>query len=114
MHFLKHRPRVIAQTKQLLEQLTQQYSGQKISNQSLLRELVDQVEDSFVHLGLTQSQEEYVMLLIQGAVERSKSLYEQGLQLDYLFGEVIAKLESALGKAVVLCSKDALNNSLNF
>lgn len=68
-------------TKQLA-QVNQLYQEQRLLNAKILGRLATSVEESFLTLGMDQSQEDMMLQLIQTAESQTDQVYEQGSQAE--------------------------------
>ncbi len=82
-----------------LEDIRDGYRKQQIETSLLLQALVDEIEKSYVHLGLTGSQEATVSSTIQQSAESILSLFELGVNFDRQFASVLESMKPRKGGA---------------
>ena len=73
--------------------INSQYQQQQLESNSILEDLKNKVEDSFIYLGLSEQQEKHLMEIITTALQHSQALFERGLEVDKLLGELVEKIQ---------------------
>jgi DNA-binding response OmpR family regulator len=76
-----------------IENLRAGYRQQQADTRVLLRELIDEVEHTYVHLGLTESQEETISSALRRNAERILQLFAQSVEFEQQFAAVLAALQ---------------------
>lgn len=87
---------IMGNTKNALTQIDAEYKEQQTLSQEILSKIGSQVEASFVNLGLTGEQEEFLIDVINHAEANVTQLFEAGLDLDEKFGAIIQDIEETL------------------
>lgn len=75
------------------------YSQQQIDTRLLLHEMIDEVEKSYVHLGLTDRQEAAVSETIRHSAEKILKLFELGVNIDRQFAAVLDSMKPKTSSA---------------
>jgi CheY-like chemotaxis protein len=60
---------------------------------AIMRELVDEIEDSFVSLGLTQGQEDFLLARAKMAMEKSFATHDETKGMDHRLMQIIRQLD---------------------
>lgn len=76
-----------------IESLREGYRRQQADTQTLLHQLIGEVEHTYVHLGLTENQEETISSALRRSAERILRLFEQGAEFDRQFATVLDALK---------------------
>jgi len=76
-----------------IESLREGYRRQQLDTQTLLHQLIEEVEHTYVHLGLTESQEETISSSMRRSAERILHLFAQGAEFDRQFAVVLDALK---------------------
>lgn len=76
-----------------IETLREGYRRQQADTQTLLYQLIDEVEHTYVHLGLTENQEETISSSLRKSAERILNLFKQGAEFDRQFAIVLDALK---------------------
>ena len=76
-----------------IESLREGYQRQQVDTQTLLHQLIEEVEHTYVHLGLTENQEETISSALRRSAERILHLFEQGAEFDRQFVAVLEALK---------------------
>lgn len=85
--------RVTGRTREALEGLRQQYQLQQNSTGSILNNLAAKMDQMYMSLGLTDSQEAAVDSTVKSAVAEALVLFERGLDFDGQFTAVLDELK---------------------
>ena len=80
--------------KNVVEEINNKYHQHKCKSDSILTGLKESIEDAFIHLGLSDGQEQELMQIVQTTMTRSQDLYDQGLEVDQLFSQLIKRIEA--------------------
>ena len=83
---------VVAKSNQALLQIKQKQEENKKINISIMDEVLRQLEDSFLSLGLTEEQEATLLNIVQNGVTRSLENLEQGAEADEQLHKIIELL----------------------
>lgn len=75
-----------------------QHQNQRVKNSQIISQLITNVEDAFVHLGLDENQEEYLLSLVQKVERETDALYQAGYQLNREFESLMTNLSTVVGK----------------
>lgn len=81
------------------------YREQRAASSQILNELVQQIEDSFVFLGLTDSQELHMQKLVRDTVLHAQSLYDQEVESDKLMHGISNDIGATLRKELELIAR---------
>lgn len=76
-----------------IQALRDGYHQQQADTQTLLLQLIEEVERTYVHLGLTENQEETISSTLRRSAERILHLFEQGAEFDRQFATVLDALK---------------------
>jgi len=76
-----------------IQGINQKYHQQQQHSASILEDLRAQVEESFFHLGLSEQQEQKLMEIVNSTLTRSQALFDQGLEVDQLLGQLAKRIE---------------------
>jgi DNA-binding response OmpR family regulator len=76
-----------------LEDLRDGYRKQQVDTRLLLQEMIDGLEKSYVHLGLTDSQEMSISSTIRHSSEKILDLFEMGVNFDRQFSAVLDSMK---------------------
>ena len=87
---------VINDTRVTLNELNSKNKQQRIKHASVLNEVGKKIEGSFINLGLTEEQEDFMSQAIEEAEKASESLFDNASDLDTDFQNIIGKLTSTL------------------
>lgn len=74
--------------------------GLRKRNSEILHGLAAGIEESFVHLGLLDSQERYLQDMTRNAIDASLALYGEEDRIDRLMAELLAEVDGLLGQEV--------------
>ncbi|MDX1812429.1 MAG: hypothetical protein R3240_10805, partial [Gammaproteobacteria bacterium] len=86
--------------KVVLEQSQNTFSEIEKNTIAAINELTDAIENSFLSLGLTESQEDEIRDIIQHCMESTNAAFDSSRELYQMFGEINASLDAmqSLGK----------------
>jgi DNA-binding response OmpR family regulator len=76
-----------------IETLRERYRKQQADTHVLLQELIEEVEHTYVHLGLTESQEETISSALRRNAERILHLFAQSVEFEQQFAAVLDALK---------------------
>ncbi len=87
---------VIQTTQTQLQLIDNQHYAQRVKHAQLLSDMIKNIEESFIHLGLSETQEQKLIQLVSKVEKETDSLYEEGLQTDDEFNQIMEKLNISL------------------
>jgi len=76
-----------------IEVLREGYRQQQADTQTLLYNLIEEVEHTYVHLGLTENQEDTISSALRKSAERILQLFQHGAEFDRQFAAVLDALK---------------------
>jgi len=76
-----------------VESLRESYLQQQAETRKLLQELIDEVENTYVHLGLTENQESIISNTMRYSAEKILHLFEQNVEFERQFTAVLDALK---------------------
>ena len=76
-----------------IESLREGYRQQQADTQTLLYNLIEEVEHTYVHLGLTENQEDTISSSLRKSADRILQLFQQGAEFDRQFATVLDALK---------------------
>lgn len=82
-----------ARSARVVENLREGYREQQMNTRFLLEELINEVERTYVHLGLTDRQEDTVSSTLRHSAEKILLLFDKGAEFDSQFAEVLDVLQ---------------------
>jgi CheY-like chemotaxis protein len=85
--------RVTDRTREALEGLSEQYKLQKKNTSGILHDLGEKMDNLYMFLGLTDSQEAAVDNTVKNAVAEALVLFDRGLDFDGQFSAVLEELK---------------------
>lgn len=88
--------RLLQRTVGSLQEIDQSYRRQRAESSQILNDLVHQIENSFVHLGLTEGQERFLQNTLRNAVDQSQSLSVAEIEAD----QAMKALNTDLGRCL--------------
>lgn len=88
--------RLLQRTVGSLQELDQSYRRQRAESSQILNDLVHQIENSFVHLGLTEGQERFLQNTLRNAVDQAQSLSLAEIEAD----QAMKTLNADLGRSL--------------
>jgi DNA-binding response OmpR family regulator len=86
------------------------YRGQRLESEKILDYLVKSLEDSFMFLGLTESQENYIQKLAHESVDKAQALFEDAYQTDAIMKTLGDGLDLALKQELQGVSVASIEN----
>lgn len=92
--------RMLQTTVGTLREIDQRYRTQRATSSSLLNNLVNDIENAFVHLGLTEGQERFLQTTLRTAVDQAQALYDQELEVDNTMKSLNENLDSVLSQEI--------------
>jgi hypothetical protein len=85
--------RLITTSFDILAKINVRHSRQRLEAQSVLTELMNKVEDEFLRLGLTDSQEAAVAGMVRNATYHVFELFDEGLDVENHIAEIRSGLD---------------------
>ncbi len=82
-------------TRDILSDIEQEYISHGKKNNEIMSSLVQKIESSFMHLGLTEAQEQALLGLLASAEKESSALYDSGLNLEKRIEFLVTELNGA-------------------
>ncbi len=79
-----------------LEDINNAFTNIQNSNMGVIQTMMDELDDSMMNMGLTSSQENQIRGAADRCLERSKQVFEQGVELYDMFEKVQGQLETIL------------------
>jgi DNA-binding response OmpR family regulator len=87
---------LVGSIEEALRQIDLEYTAQKHRSERIFEGMLDELEDSFMTLGLSEEQEDYQRRLIEVAQARTTELYQSGLALEVHFASIRERIQKAL------------------
>jgi CheY-like chemotaxis protein len=87
---------LVGDTGEKLSQVTLSYQEQRIANNKVLALLIQDMEETFMTMGLDELQEQTLMKLLTNAESQVDRVYEQGKGTSLVFDAIVADLNSLL------------------
>ncbi|MDH4274169.1 MAG: response regulator [Gammaproteobacteria bacterium] len=87
---------VIRDTQKTIGDTNQVYRALKLKNTSIMRELLQKVEDLYMSLGLSEIQEERLSRVINSACDQSSALYDEDLAVSAQLANIQQRLQEVL------------------
>lgn len=91
--------KLMERTRATLTDLDGRYRRQKVQAIETLYGLLDEMENAFTGLGLTDAQEASIAAMLRNAVDHVLGLYEQGLPVDRHLGTLADELDDGIEAA---------------
>lgn len=88
--------RVLRSNIEMLHEVEVGYRQQRLASGEILSELVTEIEDSYIHLGLTENQEGFLSTTLRNAVERAQALYSEGDRVEEMMREMTSGVDAQL------------------
>lgn len=92
---------IMDETGVAIRQIDSDYKQQQENSSAIISGIAQQLESSFLHLGLSEEQEAFLSGLINDAEQEIKTLFQQGLSLDDKFNHVLGRMEQALASLAI-------------
>jgi len=87
---------VIEKTKNQLNVIDEKHRQQRFNNAQLLSKMGEEIEKSFIYLGLDEKQENEMLGIIAKTERDSDQLFKQGIEIDKVFDDIVAGLVKVL------------------
>ncbi len=78
--------------RQSIDTLRQKYQQQQINTRMLLQKLIEETENTFIHLGLTDNQEHILSSTMERNSEKILNLFNVGVELEEQFNTIVKAL----------------------
>lgn len=88
---------LVEKTGNTLTQIEQTYRAHQIESGEVLSQLEQNLEHTFMRLGLTEEQEQSLHQTIRTAEQKISALYDSGLELDRQFSSIVDDIQRVLG-----------------
>lgn len=95
-HLSQHRSQLLNllnRVRDLLHTIDQQHQEQHQASRDILETMINQMEDSFMHMGLTERQEREVAGLLQKSVTATLEIFAQRIGVDDLLTHLLSDLK---------------------
>ncbi|MCF6236554.1 MAG: response regulator [Gammaproteobacteria bacterium] len=93
-------------TREILNDVDQEYRSNGKKNEGIMSNLVQRVESSFMHLGLSDEQEQALLGILSGAEKESIALYDSGLDLEKRIEFLVNELNGVSQSQVEVAVKE--------
>ncbi len=93
-------------TREILNDVDQEYRSNGKKNEGIMSNLVQRVESSFMHLGLSDEQEQALLGILSGAEKESIALYDSGLDLEKRIEFLVNELNGVSQSQVEVAIKE--------
>jgi len=90
--FLKE---MLVKTEKALTDISEQHHTHKTASTHIMEQLIADLEDSFLRLGLTEDQEAALLELVTKAADNAVSLYDESMKVDKQLEEIMNTLKTA-------------------
>lgn len=88
--------RILRRNTELLGSIEVSYREQRQASGEILSELVEEIENSFIHLGLTDNQERFLSSTLRNAVDRAQALYDGDDRVEAMLREISSGVDAEL------------------
>ncbi len=89
-------------TREILNDVEYEYRSNGKKNEGIMSDLVQKVESSFMHLGLSDEQEQTLLGILSGAEKESIALYDSGLDLEKRIEFLVNELKGVSEPQVIV------------
>lgn len=86
----------VSEIKVALDEVNAQQQSYKLRTAQIMEKLINDVENSFLRLGLTEEQEEGFLSVVTASVNDILALYDKGLAVDDTLNVILQQLEQAI------------------
>ncbi|MFK5987088.1 MAG: response regulator [Pseudomonadota bacterium] len=87
---------IIQVTQKKLQSIDLQHQSQRVKHTQFLSDMAQNIEESFLHLGLSEIQEQKLLELVSKTESDTNNLYEEELQTDDEFNQIMKQLNISL------------------
>ena len=87
---------IVLMTEQALNDIDARNKENKLSSTRIMQNLLQEIEESFMGLGLTEEQEKKMVYVLNENINKSLSLYEEGLGVDEHLFTVMERLQQSI------------------
>lgn len=91
---------ILQRTTSAIRQIEESYREQREASSKILNELAENVEDSFIHLGLTENQERFIQNMVRNAVDQAQSLYDQAIEVETIMEQINQDMGQAMQQEI--------------
>lgn len=91
---------ILQRTTTAIRKIEQSYRDQRTASSKILNELADNVEDSFIHLGLTDNQERFIQNMVRDAVSQAQALYDQAIEVESIMEQINQDMGQAMQQEI--------------
>ena len=88
--------KIVLMTEQALSEIDARNKEHKLASARIMENLLRQIEDAFLRLGLTEEQEQEMIAMANQNVEKAIALYEEGLGVDEHLFAVMEQLQKSI------------------
>ena len=90
----EHTQKLVDLTRDTLVDISAQQHAIRVQLGQILQHMHAEVEESFIHLGLSETQEETLSNTLRRHIDQAMSVFDQSNQIDQHMTRLIAKLAS--------------------
>jgi CheY-like chemotaxis protein len=87
---------ILATVQQVLEEVDKTYDKIQHSSNSAILDMMDEIDNAIMHLGLMEYQEEDIRKIASGTLQKTNKIFEEGRTLNDKFAEIRNKLNHIL------------------
>ena len=87
---------VLQASREGLKLIDKQHQSQRVKHAQILSNLIVNIEESFLNLGLSEEQERKLVELVSNAEAETDKIYEESLQTDAEFNQIMEKFDNSL------------------
>ncbi|MEO5341933.1 MAG: response regulator [Gammaproteobacteria bacterium SHHR-1] len=87
---------LLGQLQEAVGQIDQAYQEQKTLSEDIFDDLLEDLEESFLSLGLTDQQEASQRHIVEAAQRQTGAIFQQGLALEENFSSIVKRIRQAL------------------
>jgi CheY-like chemotaxis protein len=91
---------ILQRTTTAIRKIEESYREQRTVSSKILNELAENVEDSFIHLGLTENQERYIQDMVRNAVNQAQALYDQTIEVEAIMDRINQDMGHAMQQEI--------------
>ena len=88
--------KIVLMTEQALSEIDARNKEHKLASTKIMENLLGDIEDAFLRLGLTEEQEQEMIAMANKNVEKALALYEEGLGVDEHLFAVMEQLQKSI------------------
>lgn len=87
---------IVLLTEQALREIDERNKEHKLSSTRIMEDMLQNIEEAFMRLGLTEEQEEEMITMVNRNIQEALSLYEEGLGVDEHLYTVMEQLQESI------------------